>query len=413
MVSENFPQIDAEIRREEVVELMRGLQAFQSFPPNEAPCMPYLAEWLRARGVAAGLPEMRDEPGRVNLVARLRGSGGGRSLMFNGHLDIDPIPDNYPGRPWECFEADGKLYGHGLGNMKAGMAAMAAATVAIERARVPIAGDLLYTAVVGELQGGVGAVELVRQGYLGDCALVGEPSGDLKIATQHAGALQMLIHVMGESAHVGSLHRVSAINAIEKMGKVVDRLKDLKFDTPSRPEFPGLPRLVVGGIQGGFSRTYDRWRSSLVPDLCTIIVEVRGLPGQDWDKTRDEVEAALQQLAREDPDLPYQLEVPPATYRQGWEGNKVVALGIDVPRDHYLPQSIARHHRDVMGQEPEWTALASWNDSGHYTAAGSTSVVYGPSSKRDEKGVYVEIDRVIAAARVQARTAVEVCTTPK
>ena len=413
MVSKYFPRLDEEIRREEIVELMRGLQAFQSFPPNESPCMAYLAEWLRARGIAAGLPELHDEPGRVNLVARLRGSGGGRSLMLNGHLDIDPIADNYPGDPWKCFEENDKLYGHGLGNMKAGMAAMAAATVAIERARVPITGDLLYTAVVGELQGGVGAVELVRQGYLADCTLVGEPSGDLKIVTEHAGALQMLIHVMGLSAHIGSLHQVKAVNAIEKMGKVVDRLKGVNFDTPSRPNFPGLPRLIVGGIHGGWGRSYTRWRASLVPDFCSIIVEVRGLPGQDWNKTRGEVEAVLRQLAAEDSDLRYEIEVPPATYGPHWNGNKVVALGLEVPKDHYLPQSIARHHQGVMEQEPEWTALASWNDSGHYTAAGSTSVVYGPSSKPDNGGVYVEIDRIVAAARVQARVAAQVCTSPR
>ncbi|MBM3947423.1 MAG: hypothetical protein FJ315_08535, partial [SAR202 cluster bacterium] len=91
MVSEHFARLDREVRRDELVDLMRGLQSFRSFPPNEGPCIVYLADWLRARGLAVDLLDTQDEPGRPNLVAVVKGSGGGRSLMFNGHLDIDPI----------------------------------------------------------------------------------------------------------------------------------------------------------------------------------------------------------------------------------------------------------------------------------------------------------------------------------
>ncbi|MBI4236298.1 MAG: M20/M25/M40 family metallo-hydrolase [Chloroflexi bacterium] len=413
MITERTDQLDAHLHRQEVVDLMRGLQAFRSFPPHEGPCMVYLADWLRARGLAVDLLDVHDEPGRPDLVCAVRGAGGGRSLMFNGHLDIDPVPLNYLGDPWDCREVDGRLYGHGLGNMKAGIAAMAAATVAVVRAGVPLRGDLLFTAVVGELQGGVGAVELVRRGILGDCAVVGEPSDDLRIVTQHAGAVQMLIHVTGESAWIGALHQVKAVNAVEKMARVVQALQGITFSVPPRPEFPSLPRLLVGGINGGVGRDYGHWRASYVPDFCTIIVEVRGLPGQDWERTRDEVEAVLKRLAAEDPELRYQIEMPPATYGPHWASMKVAAHGIDVPRTHYLPQAVARHHRAVTGEEPRWHSYNAWNDSGHYTRAGCTSLNYGPSSERDERGDYVVIERVLQAARVHARVAAEVCTTPK
>jgi acetylornithine deacetylase len=414
MVTQYSQRLDESVRREEVVGLMRGLQAFKSFPPHEADAMRHLAGWLKQRGLDAQLVDVHDEPGRPNVVCRLKGSGGGRSLMFNGHLDIDPVPLNYPGDdPWRCVEEDGKLYGHGLGNMKAGIAAMAAATLAVHRAGVPIRGDLLFTAVVGELQGGTGAVELVRNKTLGDCAIVGEPSDHLKIVTQHAGAVQMLVHVTGDSAWIGALHQMKAVNAVNKMARVITALENVQFRAKPRPEFPGLPRLIVGAIDGGIGRDYGHWRASYVPDYCTIIIEVRGLPGQDWNETRDDVDRALRPLAAQDPELRYEIEMPPATYGPNWQSMKVAAHGIDIPRDHYLPQAVAKYHREVLKAEPQWHSYNAWNDSGHYTQAGCTSLNYGPASFRDARGDYVLIEEVLQAARVQARVAAEVCTTPK
>jgi acetylornithine deacetylase len=235
MVSEHFSQVDAQIHRDAIVDLMRGLQSFQSFPPDEAACMAYLANWLQGHGLQAELIDVSDEPGRPDLVCRLQGSGGGRTLMFNGHLDIDPVPMNYPGDPWKCYEETGRLYGHGLANMKAGIAAMSAATVAILRAGAPVRGDVLLTAVVGELQGGVGAVDLVERGIFGDCAIIGEPTS-LLIETQHASAIEFLIHTLGSSEWVGALHSHKAVNAVEKLGTVIDELKDIRFEGSRRAE---------------------------------------------------------------------------------------------------------------------------------------------------------------------------------
>ncbi|MBI4236438.1 MAG: hypothetical protein HY688_03670, partial [Chloroflexi bacterium] len=122
MLSADDSRLLAQIDRAEVVPLMVGLQRFRSFSGEEAEAMRFLAAWLRERGLDVELIDVADEPGRPDLVARIRGSGGGRSLMLNGHLDIDPVPLNYRGDPWACYEEEGLLYGHGLVNMKAGVA---------------------------------------------------------------------------------------------------------------------------------------------------------------------------------------------------------------------------------------------------------------------------------------------------
>jgi acetylornithine deacetylase len=390
--------------------MMVDLQRFRSFSGQEAEVMHFLAGWLKERGVDTELIDVADEPGRPNLVARISGSNGGRSLMLNGHLDIDPVPLNYPTDPWACYEEGGEIHGHGLVNMKAGVAALAAAIVAVKRAEVSLKGDLLATGVVGELQGGVGVYDLVQRGIVADYTIVCEPSG-MEVRTVHAGALQMLIHVIGQSAWIGALHRVKGVNAVEKMSTVIDALREVQFSVQPREDLVGLPRLLVGGINGGIGRDYSKWRASYMPDFCTIIIEVRGVPGQDWDRTRQDVEDTLQRLAAADPDLQYELEMPSATYGPHWQSFKVPSYGIDVPPDHHLPQPIRRYHADVTGLEPANVGFQdpgsyAGTDAGYFTRGGTVATIYGPATNLAPT---VPIDNVINCAGVLALTAVDIC----
>ena len=412
MTTDIGAQIDASIDRDEIVALMRGLQSFQSFPPYEADCMAYLQNWFKERGVEAELIDVADEPGRPDLVYRMNGTGGGKTVMYNGHLDIDPVPLSFPGDPWECTEEDGFLNGHGLVNMKSGIASISAATVALHRTGVRLRGDLLMTAVVGELQGGVGAVDLVQRGLIGDCCIVAEPTS-LRIQPQHAGAIQFLIHTIGESEWIGALHTRRSVNAATKLAKVIDALDDIELKSDARPEFPGLPRLIVGGINGGVGRNYGHWRASYVPDFATAIVEVRGLPTQDYDDIQQQIEDVIKSVAAGDPDFRYEIERPPATYRPEWQSMKVEAYGIDLPQEHFLNQSVLNRHREVRNEEPEWSSSNAWNDSGHYTRAGCPSINYGPSPNIGARAYSVEIQKVVDCARIIARATTDMANMDK
>lgn len=403
-------KLQAGLDRDEVVALMKDLQQFRSFSGQEAEAMRFLAGWLRERGVEAELIDVSDEPGRPDLVARIKGSGDGRSLMLNGHLDIDPVPLNYPGDPWDCHEEDGAITGHGLVNMKSGVAALSAAAVAIVRAGASLRGDLLVTGVVGELQGGVGAYDLVQRGIGADYTIVCEPSG-MDVRTIHSGAVQFVISVTGSSAWIGVLHRAPFVNAVDKMTKIIEALRSVEFSVQKRDDLVGLPRLIVGGINGGLGHDYAKWRASYVPDYCSIIVEVRGLPGQDWDETRRDIERTLEPLKAADPELQYTIEAPPATYSPDWQSMKVEAHGIDVPTDHELPQMVLKRHVQVLGSQPENVGFQNpgsyaWTDAGWFTRGGSTSIIYGPSANQQTT---VPIQNVMDCARVLALTAVDVC----
>jgi acetylornithine deacetylase len=114
---------------EEVVALVRELHARRSFSGQEQECAEFLVDFMRRQGLEARLQEV--EPGRCNAIGVIPGGGGGQSLMFNGHTDIDPVPENYGRDPWKFSREDGRIYGHGIQNMKAADAAMVMAAVAV------------------------------------------------------------------------------------------------------------------------------------------------------------------------------------------------------------------------------------------------------------------------------------------
>ncbi len=404
--------IDAHIDEAEIVELMRRLHQHQSFPPYEAAAMAELQAWLAERGINADLIDVADEPGRPNLYYKMEGTGGGKTVMFNGHMDIDPIPLNFEGDPWEFKIEDGMIYAHGLINMKAGVAAAAAAFIALQRAGIRMRGDLLMTAVVGELQGGVGAVDLVQRGLLGDVCIIPEPTG-MELLPLHAGAIQFLVHTIGEAAWIGAMHNISYVNAVEKLARIITALEGFEFDSPRRDEFPSLPRLIVGGINGGIGRQYAHWRASYVPDFASAILEVRGLPGQDYDDIQRQIEDVIRSVAEGDPDFKWEIERPPATYRPEWQSQKTEAYGIDLPPEHFLNQTIAKYHREVRNEEPGWISSNSWNDSGHFTNAGCDSLCYGPGGHAIVLEYGVEVKRVVDCTKVIARAAADMANMDK
>src|SRR5215208_1694716 len=156
----NMDGVVEHIDDDEVVELCLDLARIPSFAGEEGPCARFLAGRLRELGFdEVVLQEV--EPGRLNVIGTLKGDGSGPTFMFNGHLDVDPLPADYTEPHWRPVVQDGKVYGVGVGNMKAGDAAMVMAAAALKRGGRPLKGDVVVAGVVGELQGGIGTRHLL------------------------------------------------------------------------------------------------------------------------------------------------------------------------------------------------------------------------------------------------------------
>jgi acetylornithine deacetylase len=339
----------------------------------------------------------------------------GKSMMFNGHLDIDPITENFGMNPWDIRLEGNKLWGHGLRNMKAGVASMTIAANAIKKSGVKLRGDLYVVGVVGELQGGIGTKALLDERFikLTDYAIVPEPSY-LKIRTVVAGIIDMLIHVKGISEWIGGMHARRNVNAIEKACKVISALQQMKFTYKPRTDLPHLPKWNVGNIIGGLTKEYKLWRPGYVPDYCTITYEVRTLPNQTFEEVLQDVSASMRKLMEEDPDLDIEVETGPSVYREPWKGHKHCMPSAEIDANSDIVQALAKNHKAIIRKDPhigpENPGSYAGNDMGHLVNAGIKAITYGPTDQVQPPNHFVEVDKLMNHARVVALTTYDLCS---
>src|SRR5437868_5311657 len=209
----------------ELIDLASALIRIPSFKTEETPVARFLADFFSTRGYDVELQEI--EPGRFQTIATLRGTGGGASLMLNGHTDINALTRRWRRDPWTPTLEGDRLYGHGVQNMKGGLASIVMAAEAIRRSGVRLAGDLVVACVAGETQGGEGTHFLMERGFRTDAAVVAEPFGADHLVTVHSGIVHMAIHTYGVTGHIGRLE--GTVNAVRKMTGIVQALERVEF----------------------------------------------------------------------------------------------------------------------------------------------------------------------------------------
>jgi acetylornithine deacetylase len=399
------------VDRRELIDLAGALIRIPSFKTEETPVALFLADFFRARGYDVALQEI--EPGRLQTIATLRGRGGGASLMLNGHTDINALTRRWRRDPWTPTLEGDRLYGHGVQNMKGGLASIVMAAEAVRRSGLPHAGDLVVACVAGETQGGEGTHHLMQSGLRTDAAVVAEPFGADNLVTVHAGIVHMAIHTYGVTGHIGRLE--GTVNAIHAMTAVVEALRRVRFRHTPRPDLPAFPRLNVGGILGGRGHEYVLVEPPYVPDLCTIIVDVHFVPGQTVDGIVADIRHVLDTIGAGDSPLRYEIEIPPPAHFKG--RRRLVMDPFDMPIDAPIVQAVARSYRTVTGEEPKaiGTVLPhsySADDTCHLWKAGIPCLLYGPATIRgnaDEDDACVLVSEMDRVARVLAVTALDVC----
>ena len=329
--------------RESIIETLQRLIQFPTVNPpgDEKAHQEFVAAQLRDLGIEPQLVEA--VPGRPNIVAVMRGAGGGRNLLhYAGHADVVS-----PGNPadWRCdpFAGevhDGWLYGRGSADHKGSIAASLAAMRAIVESGVPLAGDILFLVPVDEERGSVaGTRHLIKTGLVyGDMGIYGSAGFLNQVLVNCAGTLNLEIHTIGKRAHGGYPHL--GINAIEKASKLVLALQNMKFEQanpwwdPKATDLVSPTRtgtLVVTEIQGG--------GVGGVPDACRIKVERRLIPDESVNEAMAQITRVLHNLAQEDPDFQTGVDVTAAV------------SGINIRSDAPIVQAVCAAIRD-LGLEP-------------------------------------------------------------
>src|SRR5947209_17937129 len=255
------------VDRQELIDLAGALIRIPSFKTEETQAALFVEKFFRSRDYAVDLQEI--EPGRFQTIATLRGTGGGASLMLNGHTDINALTMRWRRDPWTPSLEGDRLYGHGVQNMKGGLASIIMTAEAIRRSGVRLAGDLVVACVAGETQGGEGTHYLMERGLRTDAAVVAEPFGADNLVTVHSGIVHMAVHAYGVTGHIGRLE--GTVNAVRTMTAVIEALSRVQFRHTPRPDLPAFPRLNVGGIIGGRGRGYVLVGAPYGPDPRTVL----------------------------------------------------------------------------------------------------------------------------------------------
>ncbi len=427
-VSAVLDQIDS--MREEILGTLADVVRIPSITPKypgldydqvvggETRCNKALLPTYEAAGCEIDI--WAEEPGRDNLVGVVKGTGGGRSLILNGH--IDTVPPGQPetwkwGDPWSGRIEGGKLYGLGSTDMKAGIVAIAKAAEALKRAGIALQGDLILESVVGEesMDHECGVTATVRRGYSADAAIVAEPTGfpgPPAIAPCSAGVFWLRVTVPGKATHVmvrGSLIWPGGegarygVNAIDKGFSVYEAMRKLEADwgmTRNHSLFqPGHFNLGVNLMTG---RPPGPPVPFIVPNECVLDYIVIYRPNDDPDEIKQEVTAFLDSVFDQDPWL--KEHRPTLEWNHEWPP-------YDTPIDHPICLTLADAHQSALGRKAPIEGFPAVDDATYLQRGGVPSVSYGPGNLMHAHAVneHIECDEVINACKVYATTAMSWC----
>ena len=340
--------------------------------------------------------------GRPNVAARWPAAApGGRSLVLNGHIDVVPATPEHHWRhdPWGAEVADGRMWGRGAADMKAGIAAMLAAVRAVRAAGVGLRGDVVLQSVVEEECTGNGTLSALARGLRADAALIPEPLGQRALAAQ-VGVLWARVTVRGAGAHAEQADQ--AVNAVVKAAGLLDAVRELEVEANAEPrpgpfaEHAHPLNYNVGQIHGG------DWTSS-VPERCVFEVRIGTLPGQGLEAVKERFATGLVAAATADPWL---AEHPPEVSFHGFH-----AEGYVVPADTPELAALGRAHRAVTGQDLETAAFTGTTDARSFSLYhGVPATCYGPvGGALHAPDEWVDLDSVRATTQVLARTLLEWC----
>lgn len=427
-------QIDQD--QAEVIEVLSELVRIPSVNPNypgvdrnevlggESRCNEALAR--RCAQIGCEIDLWEEQPGRANLAAVLKGAGRSRSLIFNGHIDVVPPG---PAKEWRWSDpysgkvAEGKLFGRGACDMKAGIAAQYGAARAIAASGLRLEGDLILESVVGEetMEHEAGTSAFVKRGYRADGAVVTEPTSRrarLSVGPVSSGNLYLAVNCTGvaghpgarfESIRAGGLGEGAGVNAVEKGVQILTALQQLENNwgiTKRHDLFPAgfftlHPGVIIGGPPGPLV-------PFIVSTFCRIEYIIWYPPQEAVETIKDEIAAHIAHAAALDPWL---AEHPPTLeWKNHWPPYQIAS-------DHPLVKACVAARQEAIGADPEFAtsqpieAFLAVDDATFLSQAGIPSITCGPGTcvMAHQVDEYVPVTEVIAAAKTYALLAMDWC----
>lgn len=400
-----------------IIEFLQELLRIPSVTGEEGPIQEFIAQELKKMQLEVdvfepSLEELRTHPGfvevtrdyqgRPNVVGILKGAGGGKSLLLNGHVDVIPAgdPESWEHGPWSGDVEEGRIYGRGASDMKSGLAAMTMAVRAIQESGIKLKGDVILEYVMDEELSGNGTLACVMRGYRADGGICCETSS-MRVQPASIGRIWFEIKVKGKAA--GIQRRFEGVNAIDKgylVTQAVAEFERVRLEKISHPLYPDI-RSAIPCMVGVFeSGSYH----SAFPDSCLLKGSLATVPGEDSDAVKAEFVKFIQERVSADPWL---RENPPEVIFTLY-----FAEPSEIPVDSPIVQTLTKNFTEIMGTEPIISGREGAADIRFLNVYGNTpTVIFGPgmTEQMHANNEWVKVEDLIQSTRILAHTILEWC----
>jgi acetylornithine deacetylase len=403
--------------QDRIIEFLRKLISFPSVTGNELEIQKCIAGKLKRMGLEVDVwepdhEELKLHPAyvpvedgyrnRPNVVGTYKGTGEGKSLLFNGHVDvIPPGPlDVWKHGPWTGDAEENRLYGRGASDMKSGLAAMTMALDTLIRSKVKLKGNVILEYTVDEEQTGNGTLACVMKGYQADAGICCETSS-LNVQPACIGRIWFEIFVRGKPA--GIQRRWEGVNAIEKgyaIMEAVSNLEQIRINKLRHPLYPdnrsALPCMVGVFEAGSFPSAF--------PDTCLLKGSIATLPGEDTTEVKQSFVDHVLTFSRTDPWLKNN---PPEVKFVGYCGDPA-----EISPDHPIVTTVSEKFGVVLRREPQVTGRQGAADTRYLIKYGNTpTVIFGPglTDQMHATNEWVDTNDVVVATKIMALTIMEWC----
>ncbi len=402
-----------------IIEFLQTILRIPSVTGNETEIQDFLSDYLSndmgliVDKFVPSLEELRNHPAyvpvsqcyenRPNVVSILKGTGEGRSLLLNGHIDVIPegSPENWKHGCWSADIENGRIYGRGASDMKSGIASMTMALKAIKACGIQLKGDVISEYVMDEELSGNGTLACVIKGYKADAGICCETSS-MHVQPGSIGRIWFEIKVKGKAA--GIQHRYEGINAIDLgylVMNAVTKFENLRISRVTHPLYPNILSAIpcmVGQFESG---TYP----SAFPDTCLLKGSMATVPGENSDKVKIEfVEFLREEVTKMNP---WFKENPPEIKFVGY-----FAEPSEIPVDSPIVNVICKSYKDIIGEKPIVSGREGAADIRHLIKYGNTpTVIFGPglTEQMHANNEWVKIEDYLNATKILSYSIMDWC----
>lgn len=401
MANEAAGRIANYYSEEEVVGLLTklvGIPSHEGVENQETEVAEYIYNFFVREGIEAELVPVED--GRCNVIATLKGIGGGKTLLFTGHTDTVPPYDMAD--PYDIKVIDGNLYGRGVLDMKAGLACMMMAMAGIKRSGIILSGDLVFAALIDEEAKSLGTRAWLQScRRLPDAAIVSEPS-NMEICVGHRGLEWFEFTFHGKTVHGG--RQKEGVNAIQKAARFINRLEcELIPRIEKKTPHPiiGSPSMNYGFIRGGT-------QPSTVAGECILQMDRRWIPGESFSDAVREYQEIIDELSKEDPKFKADIKVMEISYMD----DRYVHEAMDTDPEEPVVKTAEKAIEEATGTKAVIRSFPAWTDGGLINYYGKVpTIVLGPGELEYAHSAeeHIPVETLLPAVRIFSSIACEFC----